>query len=360
MEQESLARLGAAEAARRIADAQITSTELVTACLARIEEVEPAVKAWIRLDPEHALAQAGALDEARETGLPCGPLHGVPFHALPAPGETDNEPVPLGAPRAVFYAPSMQAVVRWLGRQESQAAGVLALANPHGNLPFATKEACAVMNVVGDGRLLEGPQATDAALKAYAPEARYIHLAAHAEWGGPGNRAVLHLASEEAKTGADSHGSETAETDRERETKTSQELRKGDVDAAAIAGLALDAELVVASACESGAGELTRTGEGPSLLSWAFLTAGARSIVAASWELEDKVTAELMTRFYEYLAHGASKVNALRRAQQDVATASAHVESGQQGQDEVSCSPGDANRSHPYYWAGFFLTGDWR
>src|SRR5688572_10533118 len=71
--------LGAAEAAGAIARGEITSEQLVQACLARIREAEPRVQAWQFLDEEHALAQARARDEQRAAGVHCGPLHGVPI-----------------------------------------------------------------------------------------------------------------------------------------------------------------------------------------------------------------------------------------------------------------------------------------
>ncbi|MEJ2434696.1 MAG: amidase [Pseudolabrys sp.] len=46
--------------------------------LDRIAEVDANVQAWAFLDPEHARAQARALDEARADGQPMGPLHGIP------------------------------------------------------------------------------------------------------------------------------------------------------------------------------------------------------------------------------------------------------------------------------------------
>lgn len=70
--------LGAAEAAGAIARGEITSEQLVQACLARIRDAEPQVQAWQFLDEEHALAQARSRDELRAAGGPCGPLHGVP------------------------------------------------------------------------------------------------------------------------------------------------------------------------------------------------------------------------------------------------------------------------------------------
>ena len=55
-----------------------SAEQVVDACLARIEEVDGAIQAWTFLDPEHARAQARALDEARADGKPMGPLHGIP------------------------------------------------------------------------------------------------------------------------------------------------------------------------------------------------------------------------------------------------------------------------------------------
>ena len=72
---EDPARLGASEAARRIAEGSLTSEALVRACLARIEQRERLVQAWAALDPEAALERARAADAVP----PSGPLHGVPF-----------------------------------------------------------------------------------------------------------------------------------------------------------------------------------------------------------------------------------------------------------------------------------------
>jgi Asp-tRNA(Asn)/Glu-tRNA(Gln) amidotransferase A subunit family amidase len=66
------------ELARRIREGKITAEELTRACLARIEAREAEVQAWAFLDPEHALRQARAADEARKRGRPLGPLHGLP------------------------------------------------------------------------------------------------------------------------------------------------------------------------------------------------------------------------------------------------------------------------------------------
>jgi Asp-tRNA(Asn)/Glu-tRNA(Gln) amidotransferase A subunit family amidase len=78
MELTNLHLLSATEAARLIRDGVISSEQLVEACLARIREIDPQVQAWAFLDPDHALAQARALDQLRLEAKPIGPLHGVP------------------------------------------------------------------------------------------------------------------------------------------------------------------------------------------------------------------------------------------------------------------------------------------
>ncbi len=73
-----LLSLTAVAAAGLIREHQLSALELTRACLEQIEAVEPEVQAFACLDPEHALGQAGALDEMRRRGRPLGPLHGLP------------------------------------------------------------------------------------------------------------------------------------------------------------------------------------------------------------------------------------------------------------------------------------------
>jgi Asp-tRNA(Asn)/Glu-tRNA(Gln) amidotransferase A subunit family amidase len=75
---DELCGLSAAEAARRMAEGSVTAQEMVSACLARIREREPEVRAWAHLDEDYALGQARRLDEWRIAGHEVGPLHGVP------------------------------------------------------------------------------------------------------------------------------------------------------------------------------------------------------------------------------------------------------------------------------------------
>lgn len=79
MTDAELVSLSAAGAAAAIRDGKTTVTALVQALARRIEEREPQIQAWVTLDIEGALEQAGTLDAERAEGRLRGPLHGVPM-----------------------------------------------------------------------------------------------------------------------------------------------------------------------------------------------------------------------------------------------------------------------------------------
>jgi CHAT domain-containing protein len=107
-----------------------------------------------------------------------------------------------------------------------------------------------------------------------------------------------------------------------------------------IYNLKLPAELVVLSACQTGLGKEIK-GEGLVGLTRGFMYAGAARVVVSLWSVNDKATADLMTKFYEkMLKQGARPAAALRAAQ---------VEMWRQKQWQS-----------PYYWAAFTLQGEWR
>lgn len=101
----------------------------------------------------------------------------------------------------------------------------------------------------------------------------------------------------------------------------------------------LQAELVTLSACQTGIGSLRR---GESLISMAraFAYAGAKSIVASLWSIDDKQTSILMKFFYEHLSKNHSKSEALRRSKLQYLEQSDH------------------KMAHPYYWAALNTIGD--
>jgi CHAT domain-containing protein/Tfp pilus assembly protein PilF len=96
----------------------------------------------------------------------------------------------------------------------------------------------------------------------------------------------------------------------------------------------LRAELVTVSACYS-AGERAYSGEGLVGLSWAFLRAGARNVIAALWDASDTSSELLMDKFYDELNRGATPDAALRAAKLSLLR--------------------DRDFRNPFYWAPFQL-----
>jgi Asp-tRNA(Asn)/Glu-tRNA(Gln) amidotransferase A subunit family amidase len=106
----SLHALGLEAAAQGIRDGLVTSAELVGACLARVEELEPTVRAWAFLDRGHAMRQAEAADSHRKAGKALGPLHGVPV-AVKDVFDTGDMPTEFGSPLWAGRTPRRDATV---------------------------------------------------------------------------------------------------------------------------------------------------------------------------------------------------------------------------------------------------------
>jgi aspartyl-tRNA(Asn)/glutamyl-tRNA(Gln) amidotransferase subunit A len=73
-----LAMLSLSEAADAVRAKRVSPTDLVTACLARIDVYNPKLNAFITVTREAALKQAAALEADLRSGTIRGPLHGVP------------------------------------------------------------------------------------------------------------------------------------------------------------------------------------------------------------------------------------------------------------------------------------------
>lgn len=71
-------RLDATAVAQGIREGEFSAREVVSACIERLEAVNPAINAITEVRPEAALAAADAADRAVRAGAELGPLHGVP------------------------------------------------------------------------------------------------------------------------------------------------------------------------------------------------------------------------------------------------------------------------------------------
>ncbi|CAH3151969.1 unnamed protein product [Porites lobata] len=146
-----------------------------------------------------------------------------------------------------------------------------------------------------------------------------------------GSVALVHIAAHGSKeTGAIA----LAPDPRWESTNSEEEeylLKISDVQA-----VKLRARLVVLSCCHSGQGEVSS--EGVVGIARAFLFAGARSVVASLWAIDDEATMEFMKSFYQHLRGGESTSTALQRAMKYLRDSD--------------------NFSAPKYWASFVLIGD--
>ncbi|WP_026786825.1 CHAT domain-containing protein [Planktothrix rubescens] len=92
----------------------------------------------------------------------------------------------------------------------------------------------------------------------------------------------------------------------------SEKTDDGSLNAAEILQLKLDSELVVLSACSTGRGKIT--GDGVVGLSRCFILAGVPSIIVSLWNMGAIAAKLLMTQFYQNLARGDNRAEALRCA----------------------------------------------
>jgi CHAT domain-containing protein len=109
--------------------------------------------------------------------------------------------------------------------------------------------------------------------------------------------------------------------------------------ASQIAGLKLNADLVVLSACNTAAAGGTRYGGGAlEGLADSFFDAGARAVLASHWEVPSASTVKLMTGVFDRKRAGMGYAEALRQAQLQLIAQGA--------------------TAHPFNWAAFTLIGD--
>nr|XP_058972962.1 uncharacterized protein LOC131799269 [Pocillopora verrucosa] len=154
----------------------------------------------------------------------------------------------------------------------------------------ASKEAEMVGQLLGVQPLL-GRRATKQAVLQAIPSVSLIHLAAH---GNP-ERGEIALSPQ----------CTTNSTPQEEDYL----LTMSDIERVQVR-----AKLVVLSCCHSGRGLVKK--EGVIGIARAFLASGARSVLVASWAIEDQATAKLMKNFYKHLVRGESASESLYRAVQ--------------------------------------------
>ncbi|MGH1387496.1 CHAT domain-containing protein [Kordia sp.] len=99
-------------------------------------------------------------------------------------------------------------------------------------------------------------------------------------------------------------------------------------------------ELVVLSACKTSDGELKK-GEGVMSLARGFFNAGAKSVIASLWDINEKASSEIIQEFYKNIIAGDTKSLALQKAKLT------YIKKNN-----------NTSEASPYYWSALTLTGD--
>ena len=236
-----------------------------------------------------------------------GALHYLPFAALHDGSQFLLDKVSLR------FLPSAS-VVKYLRTGDvSHPGGVLAIGNPDLNDPrldlnFAQEEAQAITRMVPRSRSFLRKEANESAVRQYGQGFRYLHFATHGEFKADSPLESALILSKDGQG-------------------------DGRLSVSKLYSMHLNADLVTLSACETGLGEIA-SGDDVVGLTRGFLYAGASSIVASLWKVDDQATSDLMRAFYLNLSK-MGKLDALRGAQLET----------------------KAKYSHPFFWAAFQLLG---
>ena len=264
-----------------------------------------------------------------------------------------------------------------LTQEGRQGRTVAVVANPTGDLQFAGAEATDIAGLfeeraeardgahagtlmpkatvrtlrpaAGTVTILAGAEATRDAVIAAMSGRQYLHLACHGQfhWTDP-SASGLRLASGEWLRIAD--------------------ILSPDVDLGA-------SRLVTLSACETGMTEFRTMPDEFVGLAGAFLEAGAPAVISSLWPVADVSTSLLMAELYSAHLAGASPAAALQQAQTWLRQATARELGLADRYRRVGPTPAGSHSAasdiarfyeehpdtvpfaHPYYWAGFVLTG---
>jgi CHAT domain-containing protein len=235
------------------------------------------------------------------------------------------------------------------------------------DLPGTKAEATEIAALLNTQPLL-GTNASEAAIQ-QASSPQILHIATHGFFQETNEPAVLNSSTEVvdpfghplnkgainapySPNGVSFIPSATPETDKINpllnsglilagfESRQSGGTNDGILTALEVSNLNLtNTKLVTLSACDTGLGSI-RNGEGIYGLRRALTLAGAESQTISLWKVSDDATKNLMIKYYTRLKNGEGRSIALHKAQREMLKSEKY--------------------SHPYYWAAFIPSGDWR
>jgi hypothetical protein len=234
--------------------------------------------------------------------IPDGLLSYLPFEVL---FELDQMPAISYAPSLILYQAQM-AVKKNNPKNKMGAFSSSKTLSQLRTLPYAEKEISQIL------KYFPGDKHTHAGKENFSKEAPnydLLHIATHSSVDIDPDRSALFFGEEK-------------------------------LFASEIYNKHLNAKMAVLSSCDTGSGSF-ENGEGIMSLARAFTYAGVPATVMGLWQVDDRATAMLMEYFYKHLKEGQTKDVALKNAKLDYL----HTIK-------------DPLLRHPYYWAGFVVTGN--
>jgi CHAT domain-containing protein len=237
-------------------------------------------------------------------------------------------------------------------------------------LPGTAREAKALGAILPGVRVLTQEAATESALK-QVNGPRILHIATHGFFlpdepraGGDGTRGIR-LSGGGAAQGRVSWQQDNPLLRSGLALEGANQKRgaggeDGILTALEVAGLDLwGTKLVVLSACETGVGDVSN-GEGVYGLRRALVLAGSESQVMSLWQVSDAATRDLMVAYYKRLMAGEGRTEALRAVQLEMLGVASISQSDDRRGLTLSQRNKRVNYSHPFFWAAFIQSGDWR
>ncbi len=230
--------------------------------------------------------------------VPHGFLHYLPFHALfDGVGHLIDQ-------FSISYAPSAGVLHLCAIKEAQWTERSLVFGVADERAPQILEEAKAVAGCLPQATLLTNEAATEEALRQEGAGCRFIHIATHGLFR------------------------------RDNPMFSAIQLGQTRLGLCDLYDLRLSAELVVLSGCGTGLNAILGADELVGLTR-GWLYAGAQTVLVTLWDVNDASTAVFMRCFYQHLADGTPRAQALRFAMLDLRE----------------------QYPHPYYWAPFVLVG---
>ena len=253
--------------------------------------------------------------------VPDGPLHLLPFDLLPSGTEQSSYSNPRGETLISRFAVSYLPAASLILSRESN--------------PLPSAGSVKVTILAGQQKVPSQESRIGGEVQEIAelfPQANFF--SSFHDWK---SRAQGHLLQSDILHIASHYRPDPARPTASRFFFSPQMEKKDSFYAAEAVFLPLQSRLAVLSACHTAQGPIV-SGEGILNMGRSFLLAGVRSIVLSSWPVEEKSTAELMSRFYRLLVKGMDSRDALRQAKMELRQFPAW--------------------QHPFYWGAFLLVGN--